>query len=208
MIKLGIIEDDGMIRTSLVNYFATEAGFEVLLSAGSVEDFMLSWEDHLYFDIILSDIGLPGASGIEGLSLIKKRAPKCQILMLSVYNDTERIFQALCAGASGYVSKQTAFVKIKEALNSIYNGGAFMSPDIAKKVTDYFSPSYSTKIQDPLTQREQQVLHAIEEGLTNKVIAERLNISVETVKSHVKKIYLKLEVNNRLDIVRGKYRST
>jgi len=206
MIKLGIIEDDVMIRTSLVDYFKSEAGFEVLLAAGSVEAFMLDWEDQLYFDIILSDIGLPGASGIEGVSLIKKRAPKCQIMMLSVYNDTGRIFQALCAGASGYVSKQTAFVKIKEALNSIYNGGAFMSPDIAKKITDYFNPAYSSKIQDPLTGREQQVLHAIEEGLTNKVIAERLNISLETVKTHVKKIYQKLEVNNRLDIVRGKYR--
>ena len=206
MIKLGIIEDDVMIRTSLVDYFNSEAGFEVLLAAGSVEAFMLDWEDRLYFDIILSDIGLPGASGIEGVSLIKKRAPKCQIMMLSVYNDTGRIFQALCAGAAGYVSKQTAFVKIKEALNSIYNGGAFMSPDIAKKITDYFNPAYSSKIQDPLTGREQQVLHAIEEGLTNKVIAERLNISLETVKTHVKKIYQKLEVNNRLDIVRGKYR--
>jgi len=206
MIKLGIIEDDVMIRTSLVDYFNSEAGFEVLLAAGSVETFMLDWEGQLYFDIILSDIGLPGASGIEGVSLIKKRAPKCQIMMLSVYNDTGRIFQALCAGAAGYVSKQTAFVKIKEALNSIYNGGAFMSPDIAKKITDYFNPAYSSKIQDPLTGREQQVLHAIEEGLTNKVIAERLNISLETVKTHVKKIYQKLEVNNRLDIVRGKYR--
>lgn len=126
--------------------------------------------------------------------------------MLSVYNDTPRIFQALCAGASGYVSKQTEFAKIKEALQSIYNGGAFMSPDIARKVTDYFNPIHGSKLQDPLTAREEQVLNAIEEGLPNKVIAERLSISIETVKSHVKKIYLKLEVNNRLDIVRGKYR--
>lgn len=206
MIKLGIIEDDELIRSSLVDFFNGEAAFEVLLSAGSVEDFMRDWEESLYFDIILSDIGLPGASGIEGISMIKKRAPKCQVLMLSVYNDTERIFQALCAGATGYVSKQTAFVKIMEALNSIYNGGAFMSPDIAKKVTDYFRPANSSKFQDPLTQREQQVLHGIKEGLSNKVIAERLYISVETVKTHVKKIYQKLEVNNRLDIVRGKYR--
>jgi DNA-binding NarL/FixJ family response regulator len=206
MIKLGIIEDDQMIRKSLVDYFSGEAGFEVLLAAGSVESFMSDWEEELYFDIILSDIGLPGASGIEGVKLIKKRRPKCQVMMLSVYNDTARIFQALCAGAAGYVSKQTAFVKIKEALNSIYNGGAFMSPDIAKKVTDYFNPTASSKMQDPLTQREQQVLHGVEEGLSNKIIAERLNISTETVKTHVKKIYQKLEVNNRLDIVRGKYR--
>jgi len=206
MIKLGIIEDDEMIRQSLVDYFTNEAGFDVILNEGSVEHFIGNWDENQYFDIILSDIGLPGISGIEGLRLIKKRAPKCQIMMLSVYNDTQRIFQALCAGASGYVSKQTAFTKIKEALQSIYNGGAFMSPDIARKVTDYFNPVHPSKIQDPLTLREEQVLNAIEEGLTNKVIAERLSISIETVKSHVKKIYQKLEVNNRLDIVRGKYK--
>ena len=206
MIKLGIIEDDEMIRQSLVDYFTSEAGFDVVLYAGSVEAFMGSWEDNQYFDIILSDIGLPGISGIEGVRLMKKRAPKCQIMMLSVYNDTQRIFQSLCAGASGYVSKQTAFAKIKEALQSIYNGGSFMSPDIARKVTDYFNPVHPSKIQDPLTLREEQVLSDIKEGLTNKVIAERLGISVETVKTHVKKIYQKLEVNNRLDIVRGKYR--
>jgi len=206
MIKLGIIEDDDLIRQSLSDYFAGEAGFQVLLCASSVEEFMNAWEDDHYFDIILSDIGLPHLSGIEGVRLIKKRAPKCQVLMLSVYNDTQRIFQSLCAGASGYVSKQTAFAKIKEALSSIYNGGAFMSPDIARKVTDYFNPVHPSKIQDPLTTREEQVLHAIEEGLTNKIIAERLNISIETVKTHVKKIYQKLEVNSRLDIVRGKYK--
>lgn len=206
MIKIGIIEDDEIIRQSLVDYFTREAGFEVNLNAASVESFMSTWGEDQYFDIILSDIGLPGISGIEGVRLIKKRAPKCQIMMLSVYNDTPRIFQALCAGASGYVSKQTEFAKIKEALQSIYNGGAFMSPDIARKVTDYFNPIHGSKLQDPLTAREEQVLNAIEEGLPNKVIAERLSISIETVKSHVKKIYLKLEVNNRLDIVRGKYR--
>lgn len=205
MIKLGIIEDDKIILQSLVDYFTEEPGFEVVLYARSVEAFLDCWQSGQYFDILLSDIGLPGISGIEGVRLIKKRAPKCQILMLSVYNDTGRIFQALCAGASGYVSKQTAFTKIKEALQSIYNGGAFMSPDIARKVTDYFNPIRTSKIKDPLTDREDQVLKAIEEGLTNKAIAERLSISIETVKSHVKKIYQKLEVNNRMDIVKGKY---
>lgn len=205
MIKLGIIEDDVIIRQSLVDYFRNEAGFDVLLYADSVETFMNTWEDNVYFDIILSDIGLPGISGIEGVSLIKKRAPKSKIMMLSVYNDTQLIFQALCAGASGYVSKQTAFSKIKEALNSIYNGGAFMSPDIARKVTDYFNPSHPSKIKDSLTPREEQVLHAIEEGLTNKLIAGRLRISIETVKSHIKNIYEKLEVNSRKDIIRRKY---
>ncbi|UAY55991.1 response regulator transcription factor [Arachidicoccus terrestris] len=176
---------------------------QVLLSAGSAESFMSDGGEELYFDIILSDIGLPGDSCMKGVTLMKIRRPKCQVMMLSVYNDTARIFQALYAGAAGYVSKQTAFVKIKEALNSIYNGGAFMSPNIAKKVTGYFNPAASSKVRDPLPQREQQVLHGVEEGLSNKIIAERFNISIEIVKAHGKKIYQKLEVNNRLDIVRG-----
>lgn len=206
MIRIGIIEDDEMIRASLVHFLKNEPGFDCLLDAGSVEDFLASWAEDVFFDLILSDIGLPGISGIEGVRLIKKRAPDCQVMMLSVYNDTQRIFQALCAGASGYVSKQTAFPKIKEALNSIYNGGAFMSPDIARKVTDYFNPVHPSKLTQSLTPREAQVLSAIEEGLPNKVIADRLGLSLETVKTHVKKIYQKLEVNNRLDVVRGKYR--
>lgn len=206
MIRIGIIEDDAFVRDSLVSFFTTEPDFNCLVNAGSVEDFMTLWTEDIYFDMILSDIGLPGASGIEGVKMIRKRAPKCQIMMLSVYNDTQRIFQALCAGATGYVSKQTPMLKIKEALKSIYNGGSYMSPDIARKVTDYFNPVHASKLQQPLTSREEQVLHGIEEGLSNQAIAERLGLSMETIKTHVKKIYQKLEVNNRLDIVRGKYK--
>lgn len=206
MIRLGIIEDDEMVRRSLVGFLTNAPGVDCLLDSASVEGFFEAWKDDLHFDIILSDIGLPGISGIEGVPMIRKKAPKCQVLMLTIYEDTQNIFQALCAGASGYVSKQTPFPKIKEALEAIYNGGAYMSPGIARKITDYFNPVRTSQTQEKLTPREEQVLHAIEEGLPNKIIAERLGISMETVKTHVKKIYQKLEVNNRLDIVRGKYR--
>lgn len=206
MIRLGIIEDDEMVRRSLVGFFNNAVGFDCLLDAVSVEGFFEAWEEGVYFDIILSDIGLPGVSGIEGVRMIRKKAPKCQVMMLTIYEDTQNIFQALCAGASGYVSKQTPFPKITEALQAIFNGGAYMSPGIARKITNYFNPVQASRLQEQLTPREEQVLHAIEEGLPNKAIAERLGISMETVKTHVKKIYQKLEVNNRLDIVRGKYR--
>src|SRR3546814_2784630 len=122
MIRLGIIEDDNMVRQSVVAYFSREAGFSVPLESASVEDFIAGWNDGIYLDIILSDIGLPGADGIEGVRLIRKRAPKCQVVMLTVYDNTEKIFESLCAGACGYISKQTPLPRIREALVTVYEG--------------------------------------------------------------------------------------
>src|SRR5690606_38904736 len=133
MIRLGIIEDDRTVRRSLVGYFSKEPGFSCLLDAGSVEEFMDCWSEDLYFDIILSDIGLPGISGNDGVQLIRKRAPKCEVVMLTVYEDTHHIFEALRAGASGYLSKQTMPQKIKEDLKADYDGGAYISPEIASQ---------------------------------------------------------------------------
>lgn len=206
MIRLGIIEDDDIVRQSVVSYFNGEAGFACLLEAASVEDFLASWRENIYLDIVLSDIGLPGITGIDGVRLIRKRQPKCQVVMLTVYDNTDKIFQALCAGACGYISKQTPLPKIREALRTVYEGGSYMSPGIARRITDYFNPIQPSQLHEKLTAREDQVLHAVEEGLTNKRIAARLGIAPETVKFHLKNIYLKLEVNNRMDIVRGRYR--
>lgn len=203
---MGIIEDDAIMRRSLVRIFNGATGFTCLLHAATVEAFFEAWQEDIFLDIVLSDIGLPGISGIEGALMIRKRAPQCQVMMLTVYDDTENIFKALCAGASGYVSKQTSLSVVKEALQTIYDGGAYMSAGVARKITDHFSPIKPQHIQQPLTPREAQVLHAIEQGLSNKEIARRMDITPETVKSHIKKIYLKLEVNNRMDIVRGKYK--
>lgn len=206
MIRLGIIEDDRTVRRSLVGYFSREPGFSCLLNAGSVEEFMDSWAEDMYFDIILSDIGLPGVSGSDGVRLIRKKAPKCQVVMLTVYEDSHHIFEALRAGASGYLSKQTLPQKIKEALNTVHEGGAYMSPGVARRITDYFHPLPPSSSRESLTIREEEILQAVEEGLTNKEIAANLGITSETVKSHIKKIYTKLEVTSRRDIVRGKYK--
>jgi len=206
MIKLGIIEDNEMVRGSLVNFFNRATDFSCLLNAGSVETFFELWKENIFLDMVLSDIGLPGISGIEGVKKIRKKHPQCQVMMLTIYEDTQSIFQALCAGATGYVSKQTPLPKIKEALQTIYDGGSYMSPGIARKITEYYSPSRSSSYFDLLTPKEEQVLHAVEEGLSNQEIADRLGTALETVKSHVKKIYQKLEVNNRMDIVKGRHR--
>jgi DNA-binding NarL/FixJ family response regulator len=206
MIRLGIIEDDTVIRTTLCSYFSGEQGFQCLLDAGSVESFFEQWHADLHFDVILSDIGLPGESGIQGVGRIRKKAPKCNVMMLTVYNDSNRIFQALCAGATGYLLKQTPFPKIKEAVISLNEGGSPMSPGIARKVVEYFNPRGKHNGSEKLTSREAQIVQAIEEGLTNKEVAIRLDITLETVKSHIKSIYHKLEVNNRHAIIKGNYR--
>ena len=126
--------------------------------------------------------------------------------MLTVYNDSNRIFQALCAGATGYLLKQTPFSKIKEAVISLNDGGSPMSPGIARKVVEHFNPRSNQNGLEKLTAREAQIVQAIEEGLTNKEVAIRLDITLETVKSHVKSIYQKLEVNSRHAIIKGNYR--
>ncbi len=206
MIRLGIIEDDEEIRTMLDQYFSSQPGFSVLLSAPSVEAFFEQWTDALHLDIVLSDIGLPGESGIKGISRIKRRASRCQVIMLTVYDDADRVFQALCNGASGYLLKQTPLPKIREAVLSLYEGGAPMSPGIARMVVAYFNPKNTRDLAENLTPREAQVVAAIEEGLTNKEVAIRLDISLETVKYHIKNIYEKLQVNSRHALISRKYR--
>lgn len=206
MIRLGIIEDDEQIRKMLVNFFKDQTGISCLLAAHSVESFFEQWKDDITLDIVLSDIGLPGESGIKGISRIKRHAPKCQVIMLTVYDDANRVFQALCNGASGYLLKQTPLPKIKEAVMSLYEGGAPMSPGIARKVVEYFNPKHTEDLQEKLTPRETQVVEAIEEGLTNKEVAIRFDISLETVKYHIKHIYEKLEVNSRHALISRKYK--
>lgn len=206
MIRLGIIEDDEQIRTMLVNFFNDQPGFSCLLAAHSVEAFFEQWKDDIFLDIVLSDIGLPGESGIKGVQRIKKHAPQCQVIMLTVYDDANRVFQALCNGASGYLLKQTPLWKIKEAVTSLYEGGAPMSPGIARMVVEHFNPRNPADIPEKLTPREAQIVAAIEEGLTNKEVAIRLDISVETVKYHIKHIYQKLEVNSRHALISRKYK--
>ncbi len=206
MIRLGIIEDDDQIRNMLATFFSDQDGFSCLLAAHSVESFFEQWKDDLYLDIVLSDIGLPGESGIRGVSRIKKHAPKCQVIMLTVYDDANRVFQALCNGASGYLLKQTPLPKIKEAVLSLYDGGAPMSPGIARMVVEYFNPKNTEDLREKLTPREAQVVEAIEEGLTNKEVAIRFDISLETVKYHIKNIYEKLQVNSRHALISRKYK--
>jgi DNA-binding NarL/FixJ family response regulator len=199
MITLAIIEDDEVVRTSLAAFFSRQNGLDCSIVAFSVEDFLARSDNSAKPDIVLSDIGLPGLTGIEGIPLIKKKFPDASIVILSVYADSDRIFKALCAGAVGYLQKDTPVEEILDCINIISKGGSAMSPAIARKVVEYFAPKRT--YNEPLTAKEQQVIAAMVDGLSYKMIASRLGITLETVRQHIKNIYRKLHVNSKGEVI-------
>jgi len=202
MIKIAIIEDVPAIRRSLSAFLGTEKDCEVVASCGSVEDFLVLDASALQIDVILSDIGLPGMNGIEGIKLFKKLYPNAEIIMLTVFQDEDHIYKALCAGATGYLLKSTPLPQIKESIVKIAAGEVPMSKAVARKVLEHFNPkrTYGSK-EDQLTAREKQVLQLMVEGLSYKMIASRLDTSLETVRSQVKSIYRKLHVNSKAEAI-------
>jgi DNA-binding NarL/FixJ family response regulator len=201
MISLGIIEDRKEIREALVSYFKSGENIICALAEESVEDFLSQITPEVFIDVLLLDIELPGVSGINGIHLIKEKFPDINIIIITVYEDEDKIFNALKNGASGYLLKNTPFPQIKKAIEDIQNGGAPMTPLIARKVISFFSNNKKQSIKDPLTPKEKQVVAGLIDGLSYKKIAESLGNSVETIRSHIKNIYRKLEVNSRAEIV-------
>lgn len=199
MIHIALIEDDGVVRNNLAAFFSRQKELDCVIVAGSVEEFFEKAEKVSGIDIVLSDIGLPGMTGIEAIPLIKRKFPEASIVILSVYADSDRIFKALCAGAVGYLQKDTPAEEILDSINIISKGGSAMSPTIARKVVDYFAPRRS--YNEPLTAKEQQVITAMVDGLSYKMIASRLGITLETVRQHIKNIYRKLHVNSKGEVI-------
>ena len=157
----------------------------------------MALDDGAVPEIILLDIGLPGMSGIEGIAPIHARSPSTQVLMLTVHKDSDNVFEALCAGASGYLLKPASPARIVEAIEDVRRGGAPMSPQIARKVLDMFTHLAVRPKDYGLSQREREVLHLLVDGLTQKRIAERLFLSEHTINTHIRNIYAKLHVHSR-----------
>ncbi|MCB0570121.1 MAG: response regulator transcription factor [Phaeodactylibacter sp.] len=202
MINLGIIEDEKMFREGLVQFFQEQKEFHAVYSEQSVEGFLDQLDKGLEVDIALLDIGLPGMSGLEGIRLIKNRRPNLDIIMLTSYDDSDRIFKALCAGADSYLIKRSSIHDIKDAILTVKRGGAYMSPSIARKVIDHFSPRRESEDEMLLTSRQEQIVQGLVDGLSYKMIADKYLISVETVRDHIKKIYRKLHVNSKAEVIR------
>lgn len=193
---LAIIEDQPAIRQALSTYFSAQPGFECTIVAESVEEFLETLDGGSRPPrLILSDIGLPGVSGIEGIALIQQRLPAAEVVLITVYQDAERVFQALCAGAVGYLVKSTPLPEIKQALLEVLMGGSPMSAAVARHVVRYFKPQQPS--QELLTPREQQIVEAIEQGLSYAMVADRLGISINTVRAYIRTVYEKLQVNSK-----------
>ena len=196
LIRVFVVEDDPEIRElmqflidSSPNYACPKA-FE---SCEAALPEILEWQP----DVVLMDIDLPGINGIKGVTRLQEQGYPGAILMLTVHEDEQAVFDALCAGAVGYLVKGLAPGKLLEAIREAYNGGAPMSPTIARMVVKTFHP----KVKNPLSDREQEVLKLLCKGENYRTIAEQLFISTNTVKAHIKHIYSKLQVNSRAEAV-------
>lgn len=200
-IRTAIVEDDAEIRGNISDYLKNQGRFDLLFSAGSMENALEELKKKSIPDILLLDIGLPGMSGLNGIKLIKEMYPGCDIIMFTVHDDPNRIFEALCNGASGYLLKNTPFSEISRAIEDLYAGGAPMSPQIARKVIQHFNPGNKATPVSPLSDKEREVVVGLVDGLSYKMIADRLDITIETVRSHIKNIYRKLHVHSKAEVI-------
>jgi DNA-binding NarL/FixJ family response regulator len=200
-IKVAIVEDRREIREGLAMLIGGTQGFRCAGSYRLAED-ALDKIEHQQPDVVLMDIGLPGMSGIQALQILKERYPNMLLLMLTVYDDDERIFDARCAGASGYLLKKTPPAKLLESLSEAAAGGAPMSPEVARRVIALFR-----EIRPPdratydLTPHETRLLKLFVEGHNYKAAAAELGVSVHTVSFHLRSIYDKLQVHSKSEAV-------
>ncbi len=202
-IRVAIFEDNPLLRDSLVQLIN---GTEGLTCSGAFPDCSnLMYKVELAKpDVILMDIDLPGMNGIEAVGLINQAHPGIMIIMQTVFNDNERIFQSITAGASGYLLKNTSPARILEAIREAATGGAPMTPSIAHKILEVFRskrPAVPTKEQSQLNERQQEILECIFNGMSYKLIADKLFVSVDTVRYHVKNIYEILHVHSRDELI-------
>lgn len=202
-VNIGIVEDEPLVLENLEVFLNAQGDMDVLLTANSMEDFLELLPQAPILNTILLDINLPGMSGLEGIRYLKEKIPGVDIIMLTAYDDSDKIFKALCAGAVSYLTKSTDLPTIRDVLRTVHGGGSYMSPGIARKVINHFAPR-KKRLNDPLTPRQQQIVDGLVEGLSYKLIADKYLISVETVRDHIKKIYKKLQVNSKAEVIRKK----
>jgi DNA-binding NarL/FixJ family response regulator len=198
---VALIEDRREIRTGLQALIGGTEGFACAEAFASMEEALPVLMARPP-DVVLADIGLPGMSGIEGLRLLRQRHPELPMLMLTVYDDDERIFDALCAGASGYLLKKTAPARLLESLREAAAGGSPMSPEVARRVIALFREVRPPAQADyDLTPHERRLLGMLVEGHNYKTAAAELGVSVNTVSFHVRHVYQKLQVHSRSEAV-------
>lgn len=203
MIKVSIVEDDCETRTLISELLKSDSSYCLVGDYGTAKDYLACFASHLP-DVVILDIHLPGISGIDCLKRAKPLYPDIQYIMFTVFEDDESVFESLKAGATGYLLKKTSPSGIFEAIESVYSGGSPMSPLIARKVITSMQKTAIAKANPHvalLTARENEILQALARGLRYKEISDTFFISMDTVRSHIRKIYEKLQVNSRIEAV-------
>jgi DNA-binding NarL/FixJ family response regulator len=202
MIKIAILEDLVDVAESIKAYVNEQSDMQCLHHYVNAED-AIYFMPHHEVDILIVDIGLPRASGIEALTILSDLCPKLQFCMFTVYEDDDKIFQSLQAGAKGYILKGTSKEKIIDAIRELYEGGSPMSPSIARRIIDTFSNLKVTPVVNalPISTREMELLTLLSQGFLYKEIGDQLGITLGTVKQHIHKIYEKLHVSNKVEAI-------
>lgn len=192
-----IVEDDKSFRSAVTGLLEETDDLSDVRAFGSCEEAVAALEKESAPDVVLMDIGLPGMNGIEGLRRIKAASPGTEVLILTIHEKNDTIFEAICAGASGYLLKSSPSTTITEAIREVYNGGASINAQIARKVLEMFARLNVPKENYGLTAREKDILRLMVEGATMRQIADKLFLSYHTIDAHTKNIYLKLQVHTR-----------
>ena len=201
MKSIWIIEDHTAFRRTLVRVLNAEDGLQCLRDFDSCEKALAALQRDDAPDLILLDVGLPGMSGLEGIRLIKERSPGALVVILTVFEDDDKVFSAICAGAAGYLLKTSSVTEITQAVRDALAGGSPMTSRIARRVLDMFSKLAPKQSDYGLSDREKEILQLMTTGLIKKEIAYGLSLSVHTVDTYLRRIYEKLAVNTRTGAV-------
>lgn len=198
--KIAVFEDNARFRESLEMLIVTTSDMEL---CGSFEDTnrLVQKIEVLQPDVVLMDINIPGVNGIDAVKIITDNFPGIHVCMQTVFEDEDRIFASLCNGASGYILKNSPPEKVLQAIREVADGGSFFSSSVARKVLTSFQNKTTTNNFVQLSEREKEILKLLVDGMSYKLIADKVSVSYETVHSHIKKIYEKLHVNSKSEAV-------
>jgi DNA-binding NarL/FixJ family response regulator len=199
--SLWVVEDDAMYRNSIQEVLNQMEGMRCEHAFSSCEEVLKLMEKEYAPEVVLMDIGLPGMDGIEGLKRIKSISPATDIIMLTIHEEDDKVFKAICSGANGYLLKSSTSEEIIHAIKEVQGGGAPINAQIARKVLDMIAHTNPPTPDYGLTNREKEILHLIVEGLTLKQTADKVFLSYHTVDTHVRNIYSKLQVHSRAALV-------
>jgi DNA-binding NarL/FixJ family response regulator len=199
MIQVAIVEDDKEILNSLVTLLKDDNEIVVIKTFPDAESFSDAFHN-LNVDVVLMDIGLPGKNGIQAIAELKQKRPHIQYIVCTIYDDDEKVFQSLCVGATGYLVKNTTSGLLTDAVRSAFNGGSPMSASIARKVVESFQKRQKVANEvELLTSRQWEILTLLDQGFRYKEIADKLNLSFETIRTYCRNIYDVLQVHSKTD---------